>query len=209
MTQDAGSTHRQGASPRAIGLAAALKEHLPFLEGVTLANDAKSAEQAAEALAIFVELLGRLEQTLLSQLEVLGKQHAPIRTMIDAAQNQGLISIEKALRSALQADGGKPTRLKNYSELLLRWWSALLTGVQTTLMEGPEELSHALNPANWEVERKRWASEADVYWKHYKFVIRPDVPVAVGDRLKAIQAEKTLEAYSVLGAAPDGEKSTD
>ena len=95
----------------------------------------------------------------------------------------------------------------NYSELLLRWWSALLTGVQTTVMEVPEELAQALNPSNWDVERKRWASEADAHWKHYKFAIRPDVPVTVGDRLKAMQAEKTLEAYSVLGVGPDGEKS--
>lgn len=209
MTQDAESTHPDGASPPANGLAAALKERLPFLKDAALADDDATAEQTAEVLAIVVELLSKLEQTMQSQLEVLGKQHAPIRTMIDSAQNQGLISIEKAIIASLKSSGAKPIRLKNYSELLLRWWSALLTGVQTTVMEAPEELAQALNPSNWDVERKRWASEAEVHWKHFKFVIRPDVPAAVGDRLKAIQAEKTLEAYCVLGAGPGGEKSSD
>ncbi len=209
MTQDTGSTQRDGPLPPAVGLADVLKERLPFLKDAALANDASTAEQTAEALAIVVQLLSRLEQAMQSQLEVLGKQHAPIRGMVDAARNQDLLSIEKALLSALQARGAKPARLKKYSELLMRWWSALLTGVQTTVMEAPEELARALNPANWDVERKRWASEADAHWKHYKFVIQPDVPVAVGDRLKAIQAEKTLEAYSVLGAGQDQEKSAD
>ena len=101
MTQDAESTHPDGASPPANGLAAALKERLPFLKDAALADDDATAEQTAEVLAIVVELLSKLEQTMQSQLEVLGKQHAPIRTMIDSAQNQGLISIEKAIISSL------------------------------------------------------------------------------------------------------------
>ena len=96
VTQDTGSTRRDGPLPPAIGLVAALEGRLPFLKEAALANDAATAEQTAEALGIVVELLTRLEQTMQSQLEVLGKHHAPIRTMIDAAHNQGLISIEKA-----------------------------------------------------------------------------------------------------------------
>lgn len=200
MPQNSSSSEPDSAAASTGELTAALRAHLPCLQDITLPNDAEAAQKVAQSLAIMVQILKRLEQTLHSQLEVMGKNHAPIKTMAGTLQNQGLLDVEQALCVVLGADSTRMTRLVHYGDLLLRWWSAALAGVQTTVMEVPNELTEALNPANWAVEKKRWSGEDQVFWNHYKIVVRHDVPLKIGDRLKSIQAEKTLEAYSVLGS---------
>lgn len=200
MPQNSSSSEPDSASASTGELPAALRAHLPCLEDITLPNDADAAQKVAQSLGIMVQILKRLEQTLYSQLEVMGKNHAPIKTMAETLQNQGLLDVEQALGAVLGADSTRTARLTNYGDLLLRWSSAAFAGVQTTVMEVPNELIEALNPANWTVEKKRWSGEDQAYWNHYKIVVRHEVPLKIGDRLKSIQAEKTLEAYSVLGS---------
>ena len=73
--------------------------------------------------------------------------------------------------------------------------------MQTTVMEAPHELEQGLNPSHWQVERKRWASEESVLWNHFKHVIRPELPLRVADRIKEMQASRTLDAYAALGGS--------
>ena len=129
--------------------------------------------------------------------------------MADTVKNQGLVDIEKVLRSVLGSDSSRMNRLANYGNLLLRWSSAMMAGVQTTVMELPNELDQALNPDDWNVEKKRWSAEAEAFWNHYKFVIRHDLPLTLGDRMKEIQAQKTLDAYALLGSQKSTEPPKD
>ncbi len=191
------------------GVSAALKSHLPWLGDIRPASEKATAHKAAESLAILVGVLKRIEQTIHSQLEVLGKNHPPIKSMAETVQNQGLLDIENVLRSVLGSDSPRMNRLANYGDLLLRWSAAMMAGVQTTVMELPNELDQALNPDDWNVEKKRWSAEAEAFWDHFKFVIRHDLPLTLGDRMKEIQAQKTLDAYALLGSEQSTEPPKD
>ena len=191
------------------GVTAALQSHLPWLGDIQSASEEAAAQKAAESLAILVGVLKRIEQTIHSQLEVLSKNHPPIKSMAETVQNQGLLDIENVLRAVLGSDSPRMNRLVNYGDLLLRWSSAMMAGVQTTVMELPNELAQALNPDDWNVEKKRWSAEAEAFWNHYKFVIRHDLPLTLGDRMKEIQAQKTLDAYALLGSEPSTEPPKD
>ncbi len=181
-------------------VSAALRSHLPWLGDLRSASEEATARKAAESLAILVGVLKRIEQTIHSQLEVLGKNHPPIKSMAETVQNQGLLDIENVLRSVLGSDSPRMNRLVNYGDLLLRWSAAMIAGVQTTVLELPNELDQRLNPDDWNVEKKRWSGEAEAFWNHFKFVIRHDLPLTLGDRMKEIQAQKTLDAYALLGS---------
>lgn len=199
----------QEADGKSHGVAAALKSHLPWLEDIRPASEEATAQKTAESLAILVGVLQRIEQTIHSQLEVLSKNHPPIKSMAETVQNQGLLDIQKALRAVMGSDSSRTTRLANYGDLLLRWSSAMMAGVQTTVMELPNELTQALNPDDWNVEKKRWSAEAEAFWDHFKFVVRHDLPLTLGDRMKEIQAEKTLDAYALLGSEQSTESPED
>ncbi len=190
-------------------VSAALKSHLPWLVDFHPASEEATAQKTAESLSIVVGVLKRIEQTVHSQLEVLSKNHPPIKSMAETVQNQGLLDIENVLRAVLGSDSPRMNRLVNYGDLLLRWSSAMMAGVQTTVMELPNELDQALNPDNWNVEKKRWSAEAEALWDHFKFVIRHDLPLTLGDRMKEIQAQKTLDAYALLGSEPSSEPPKD
>ena len=201
---------QQGINPSSGGeVAAALKSHLPWLGDIRPASEEATAQKAAESLAILVGVLKRIEQTIHSQLEVLSKNHPPIKLMAETVQNQDLLDIENVLRVVLGSDRPRMNRLANYGNLLLRWSSAMMAGVQTTIMELPSELDQALNPDDWKVEKKRWSAEAEAFWNHYKFVIRHDLPLTLGDRMKEIQAQKTLDAYALLGSEQSTEPPKD
>jgi len=184
-------------------LAGALKRHLACLQNSDLADSPETDRKTAEALAILIDLFKKIEQTLVSQLEVLGKNHPRIKDMGETLKNQNLLNVENALQAVLSSKATRMTRLNNYADLLMRWWSAVLAGVQSTVLEVPHELTEALNPANWELEKKRWSSEEAAFWEHYRHVIRHDTPLKVGDKMKTMQAEKTLDTYAILG----GEKT--
>ena len=201
---------QQGINPSSGGeVAAALKLHLPWLGDIQPAREEATAQKTAESLSIVVGVLKRIEQTVHSQLEVLSKNHPPIKSMAETVQNQGLLDIENVLRVVLGSDSPRMNRLANYGNLLLRWSSAMMAGVQTTIMELPSELDQALNPDDWKVEKKRWSAEAEAFWNHYKFVIRHDLPLTLGDRMKEIQAQKTLDAYALLGSEQSTEPPKD
>lgn len=188
-------------------LVEALRVRVACLKAAVLPRGAETDQKVAEALGIMVQLLVRIEQTLSSQLEVLGRSNPRVKSMAETVREQGLLSVESALQAVLGAPQARLTRLTNYSDLLLRWWSAVLAGVQSTVMEAPNEIEQGLNPAHWQVEKKRWGSEDAAFWSHFKFVIRPELPLRIGDRLKQLQAEKTLDAYAVLGEARPSEKA--
>ena len=205
MSREPNQAHREVNPPSGGDASAALKSHLPWLGDIQPASEEAAAQKTAETLAIVVGVLKRIEQTIHSQLEVLSKNHPPIKSMAETVQNQGLLDIENVLRSVLGSDSSRMNRLSNYGDLLLRWSSAMMAGVQTTILELPNELDQALNPDDWNVEKKRWSAEAEAVWNHYKFVIRHDLPLTLGDRMKEIQAQKTLDAYALLSS----EKSTE
>ena len=209
MSQEPNQAQQEDNSSTGGGVSAALQLHLPWLGGTHSASEEATAQKAAESLAIVVGVLKRIEQTIHSQLEVLGKNHPRIKSMAESVQNQGLLDIENVLRSVLGSDSPRLNRLVNYGDLLLRWSSAMMAGVQTTVMELPNELDQALNPDDWNVEKKRWSAEAEAFWDHYKFVIRHDLPLALGDRMKEIQAQKTLDAYALLGSEQSTEPPKD
>ncbi len=190
-------------------VSAALKSHLPWLGDIQPASEEAAAQKAAESLAILAGVLKRIEQTIHSQLEVLSKNHPPIKSMAETVRNQGLLDIENVLRAVLGSGSPRMNRLVNYGDLLLRWSSAMMAGVQTTVMELPNELDQALNPDDWNVEKKRWSAEAEAFWNHFKFVIRHDLPLTLGDRMKEIQAQKTLDAYALLGSEQSTEPPKD
>jgi hypothetical protein len=143
-----------------------------------------------------------MEQTLYSELETLAKHHPQIKPMAQALAQQRLLDIQRMLTEAMGSGPGGSARMAHYSELLFRWWSAILAGVQSTVLHLPHELDAALNFAEWQVERKRWSSEESTYWDHFKFVIRSELPLRMADRLKAVRGAKTLEAYTILGQSP-------
>ncbi|MCH8964801.1 MAG: hypothetical protein IIB58_07570 [Planctomycetes bacterium] len=205
MSREPNQAHREVNPSSGGDASAALKSHLPWLGDIQPASEEAAAQKTAETLAIVVGVLKRIEQTIHSQLEVLSKNHPPIKSMAETVQNQGLLDIENVLRSVLGSDSSRMNRLSNYGDLLLRWSSAMMAGVQTTILELPNELDQALNPDDWNVEKKRWSAEAEAFWNHYKFVIRHDLPLTLGDRMKEIQAQKTLDAYALLSS----EKSTE
>ena len=209
MSQEPKQARPEVNPPSDGGVSAALKSHLPWLGDIHPAGDEATAQKTVESLAILVGVLKRIEQTIHSQLEVLSKNHPPIKSMAETVQNQGLLDIENVLRSVLGSDSPRMNRLVNYGDLLLRWSSAMMAGVQTTVMELPNELDQALNPDDWKVEKKRWSAEAEAFWDHFKFVIRHDLPLTLGDRMKEIQAQKTLDAYALLGSEPSTEPTKD
>ncbi len=205
-----GPAAKQEVNPLSDGdVSAALKSHLPWLGDIHPAGEEATAQKAAESLAILVGVLKRIEKTIHSQLEVLSKNHPPIKSMAETVQNQGLLDIEDVLRGVLGSDSPRMNRLANYGDLLLRWSSAMMAGVQTTIMELPNELTQALNPDDWNVEKKRWSAESEAFWDHFKFVIRHDLPLALGDRMKEIQAQKTLDAYALLGSEASTQQPKD
>ncbi len=197
----AGSTAGEAGSTRSAGAGAgeALRTQVACLRDVTLDDGSDGQRKIAESLELLIGLLERIEQMLHSQLEVLAKNHAPIRPLAENLKNQALLDIKRTLQTVLGADNKRMNRLANYCDLMMRWWSAVLAGVQTTVMEVPNELTEALNPAAWELEKKRWSAREQAYWDHFRHVIRHELPLKLGDKLKRIQAEKTLAAYSVLG----------
>ena len=209
MSQEPNQARAEVNPPSEGGVSAALKSHLPWLGDIHPAGDEATAQKTVESLAILVGVLKRIEQTIHSQLEVLSKNHPPIKSMAETVQNQGLLDIEDVLRGVLGSDSSRMNRLANYGDLLLRWSSAMMAGVQTTIMELPNELDQALNPDDWKVEKKRWSAEAEAFWDHFKFVIRHDLPLTLGDRMKEIQAQKTLDAYALLGSEPSTEPTKD
>ncbi len=160
------------------------------------AIDSTPEAQTAALLAVAIR---RIEQTVFSQLECLGKTDPAIRNLAENLKRQGLLDIDAILPGALQGDPAHLGRLKNHADLLIRWLSAILAGAQSALLAAPEELSAALNPSNWVVEKKRWSSEPSAYWNHYQYAVRPELPLAVGDRLRSLAGQKTIEAYSILG----------
>ncbi len=198
MSTDSGP----GPAAAAEQFARALRAHVPCLEEATVGTGPAMDRQVAEALGILVELLGKIEATLQSQLELLGKGDPSIKTMAETLGGQGLLNVGQALSRVLKSDKVPPTALRNYSDLVMRWWSAVLTGTQATVMEVPNEVAAALNPADWPVEKRRWSAEADAYWNHFKHVIRHELPLKLGDRMKQIQARKTLDAYRIMGGEP-------
>ncbi len=200
QTTPSRADQQEGHSPMGSSVSAALQSQMPWLGDIHVASDEATAQKAAESLAILVGVLKRIEQTIHSQLEVLSKNHPPIKSMAETVQNQGLLDIEKVLQAVLGSERPRMNRLANYGDLLLRWSSAMMAGVQTTVMELPDELAQALNPDEWNVEKKRWSAEAEAFWDHFKFVIRHDLPLTLGDRMKTIQAQKTLDAYALLGS---------
>ena len=209
MSREPNQAHREVNPSSGGDASAALKSHLPWLGDIQPASEEAAAQKTAETLAIVVGVLKRIEQTIHSQLEVLSKNHPPIKSMAETVQNQGLLDIENVLRSVLGSDSSRMNRLSNYGDLLLRWSSAMMAGVQTTILELPNELDQALNPDDWNVEKKRWSAEAEAFWNHYKFVIRHDLPLTLGDRMKEIQAQKTLDAYALLGSQKSTEPPKD
>ena len=158
MSREPNQAHREVNPSSGGDASAALKSHLPWLGDIQPASEEAAAQKTAETLAIVVGVLKRIEQTIHSQLEVLSKNHPPIKSMAETVQNQGLLDIENVLRSVLGSDSSRMNRLSNYGDLLLRWSSAMMAGVQTTILELPNELDQALNPADWKVEKKRWSA---------------------------------------------------
>lgn len=177
----------------------ALRIRLECLKETAMESTPETDRKVAEVLAILVKILGKIEQTIYSQLEVMGKNNPRVKSLAETAQNQNLLNIEEALKAVLDPKSTRLTRLTNYGELLLRWWSAMLAGVQTTVMEFPNELEEALNHSKWQVEKKRWSGEEAAYWNHFKHVIRHELPLRLGDKMKNMQAAKTLDAYSIIG----------
>lgn len=192
-----------GAAEPAADFAAALSRELPFLANCGLADSPALPQRAAEVLALLIQAVRRVEQTIASQLEVLAKTNPQIKALAENVTAQGLLDVERAVAAVLRP-AARLTRLQNYTDLLLRWWTAILTGVQTTIPQMPHELSAALNPAAWELEKKRWSSEAEACWDHFKYVVRQELPLKMGDRMKQIHALKTLEAYSILAGSQRG-----
>lgn len=183
----------------------ALAAHLQCLQDAPVDATPLTEEKVAQALSILVEVLKKIDATLLSQLEVLGKSHPRIKSMVETLQAQGLLNIEASLQGVLASDATRMTRLSNYTDLLTRWWAALMAGLQAAVLELPNELTESLNPSSWEVEKKRWSSEEEAFWQHFSIIVRHEVPLKISDKMKKIQAEKTLDAYAILGS---GERTT-
>ncbi len=191
---DSGPPH--SAAP----LSAALKKHCAFLQDQDI--DPDCADRAAASLAETVKLLQRISLAMISELEVLGRNNPRIKQMHEAIVSQGLLDVERAVAAALAPDETRITKLTHCAELMLRWWSAILAGIQTTVLEVPGELNDALNPAGWGVEKKMWKSEDAALWEHFKLAIRPELPLRLSDRLKTIQAQKSLDAFAAMAHPP-------
>lgn len=187
-------------SQSATALVDALKQHCTFLKDSEV--DPACADRAAASLAETVQLLQHISLAMISQLEVLGRHNPRIKQMHEAITTQGLLDIEAAVTAALAPNETRITKLTNCSELMVRWWSALLAGIQSTVLAVPGELNEALNPAEWGVEKKMWKSEDAALWEHFKLAIRPELPLRLSDRLKTIQAQKSIDAFSAMAHPP-------
>jgi len=204
MTTDSGNTQASGSADSTSTVADALRNHVNCLRDVAVPATPATDHATAQVMSTLIDLLRTVEQTVVSQLEAMGKYNPQVKALAETARNQRLLDVEGAVQTVLRSGDHRLTRLMQYSELLMRWWSAVVTGVQATLLEVPNELAAALDPAGWGVEKKRWSAEAEAYWQHFRLIIRQELPLEMGDRMKHVQAEKTLDAYTVLGSGPSG-----
>jgi hypothetical protein len=190
-------------------LAAALAEHLPALKDVVSEKDTELPAKTAEALGVMVGLLGRMTDALLGELEFMGKTNPRIKAMQETVADQKLLDFEAAISKVLSPNTQRITRLSNTADLMVRWWSAVAAGVHTAILDIPDAVARELNPSDWPVEKKRWSSEEAAYWEHFKFVIREELPLKLGDHAKRTHGDKTLEAYTILGSSGSTDRPAD
>ena len=174
-----------------------LTAHVKCLAGTGLDNSADTGRRLAECIEAIIALFGRVEQVMIAHLKFLGKHSERLGAMVDVASRQKLMSIEAVFPGAMAAPSGRITKLKNYCDLLWRWWTSTMVGIQATMEDVPAQLEKKLDPKEWHVPpRKFMRSEEETSWEHFEKVIRRELPLRLKDDQRRILAEKTYDAYA-------------
>ncbi|MCG3137043.1 MAG: hypothetical protein HJJLKODD_00884 [Phycisphaerae bacterium] len=194
---DAANSAANNDSARGNSLGSILAEVHPDLAGLTASPE--TAEKLAQVVKVLVELLSRLDRTILSELMILSKNNSSLKSMAETLQRQGLLNIQDTVAAVLKPGNTRLNRVQQYSQLLLRWWAAMVAGIHSTCEQSSQQLAEALNPTTWPVEKKRWSSEEVAFWQYFQMIIRHELPLRQSDQMKSTQAQKTLEAYTALG----------